>query len=516
MATRVLLIDDNPVDGRLVRLMLPMTGESAFLLDHATDLEGGFTRLRMLGADVILLDLSLQEVSGVDVIIAVRRRAPDLPIVVLTGHDDEALARQALEEGAEDYLVKGSVDSQLLVRCIRYAIERNRRRLERESLAAQMAQTDRLAAVGLLAAGIAHEINNPLTYVVGNIDLALLKIRGTAQAGRMSDPDAVAACIETVTSLLTTATQGALRVRTIVRDVNTFTRSRDLDPTPVEIGASLEWVLGAAEKETCRTAEVVRDFETVSPVMADEARLGQVFLALMLNACDAFEEADPEHNRIFVRTRMSEGLVRIEVRDNGRGIPREVLARIFEPFFTTKEVGKGTGLGLYVCRNLVRQLGGTVVAESEIGVGTCFTVLLPPAPSAPFASRVAPSSSSARLLVLDDDAFVLDALSQMLAVHFDVVAVSDIPSARNQAVRGAFDFFLCDLMLPERGSKHLYEWLSQTDPALATRTIFMTGGAFSPESQQFLRDVENPCLIKPFNVQELEAAMHQCRTPAAG
>jgi signal transduction histidine kinase len=507
----VLLIDGNPTDGSFIRLLLQMGAGMSNVLNHVLDIDAAQRILTNRGADVILLDLPLPGWFGVSAVTELRRRAPDVPIVVLTSRGDQLTAKLALEEGAEDSLIKGDLDGLMLARCLTFAIERNRRRIEREALAARMAQTDRLAAVGLLAAGIAHEINNPLTYVVGNVDLALLRLRALRRPARTGNAPADA--IDNVIALLSVAAEGADRVRTIVRDLNTFTRPHTRDPSPVSPVRSLEWVLNVADKETRRTARIVRDVAPVGLVMGDEARLGQIFLALVLNANDAFVEPDPERNRITVTMRTEGDHVLVEVRDNGRGIPKEMIDRIFEPFFTTKSAGNGSGLGLYVCSNLVRQLGGRIEVESNVGVGTIFRVRLPCATSGAGEATpaAAPSARPARVMLVDDDPRVLASLERKLALDFHVRAVPDGDQALVALAAGAFDFVLCDLMLPNGAAIRLFEELRARGGTLADRMVFMTGGAFSPESQQFLRDVPNPCLTKPFTSAELQRALERCR-----
>jgi CheY-like chemotaxis protein len=279
----------------------------------------------------------------------------------------------------------------------------------------------------------------------------------------------------------------------------------------VSVLTSLEWVTTMAEKEVSRTARLVRSFDPVAPVLADDARLGQIFLALVLNAADAFAAPDPARNRIEVRARLCDGHVLVEVEDNGRGIPRDIQGRIFEPFFTTKEVGKGTGLGLYVCRNLVTQLGGRLEVASEPGRGSTFRVWLPPF-EAPAPAPVAPrAASTARVLLVDDDPYVLDALGQMLSLDYEVTTAGSVADARALAASREFDFALVDLMLPDGASRRWFADLRAARHPLAATTIFMTGGAFSPESQQFLRDIQNPCLAKPFSPEDLTQAMERCR-----
>lgn len=495
MPTTLLHLADHPLDGAFQVLLRPEIVRIASADPATAPVEQ---------ATLALLELPLEGWPGVSALTRLRARAPSLPVVVVT-EDDAELAQAALVEGAEDHLVRGHFDEDALLRCLRQASGRARRRLVREAHLSEAAQTDRLDAVGLLATGMAHEINNPLTYVLGNLDLAQVKLRGARRPGR--SPEEVAAAIDAVLGLLATASQGAQRVRTVVRDLNTFGQARaEADTAAVSVRAAVDWVVAVVGN-----AGPPVQTELVGPLLArgDEARIGQVLLALVRNAFDAVR-ARPGAGRVRISARNEGSEVVVQVEDEGCGIAPDVLPRVFDPFFTTKGVGEGAGLGLFMARNLVRAMGGRLEVESIDGGGTTSRVRLV-ALSEPKPMPVQRSAPAARLLVLDDDALVLESLRTCLAERFDVVAVPDVGSAREALARGTVDFLLLDLMMPDRSSIGFYESLRARRDPMAHRVIFMTGGAFSPEARHFVRTIPNPCLGKPFADDELAAAMEACR-----
>ena len=252
---------------------------------------------------------------------------------------------------------------------------------ERKRLEAQVVMTDRLASVGRLAAAVGHEINNPLAYVMANLDLALER-RGAPgvvlDGGEEDDPGRLAEIVE----MLREAREGADRVRHIVRDLKVFSRGETEERTRVDPRQVLDSCVNMARGELRHRARVVKDYHDTPPVLANQARLGQVLLNLLINAAHAVAEGAPEANEIKVSTRTDgEGHVVIEVKDSGAGIPDDVKPRIFQPFFTTKASKSGTGLGLSICQNIVTAHGGQISFESEVGKGTAFRVTLPAAPT---------------------------------------------------------------------------------------------------------------------------------------
>ena len=246
---------------------------------------------------------------------------------------------------------------------------------EREELRTRLAQSDRLASVGTLTAGVAHEINNPLAYVIANLDFAREELRaaGVLPGG-----------LEPLSQAIDEAREGAERMRLIVQDLKLFSRKDDDRLEWVHLPRALDSAAAMAWNEIRHRARLVKDYQPLPAVYANEARLGQVFLNLLVNAAHAIVEGSAEHNEIRLSTRVdAAGQVIVEVRDSGRGIPEELRARVFEPFFTTKPLGVGTGLGLPICRDIVARLGGALEFESEVGVGTVFRVLLPGHAQAP-------------------------------------------------------------------------------------------------------------------------------------
>jgi signal transduction histidine kinase len=225
---------------------------------------------------------------------------------------------------------------------------------------AQQMFADRMASIGVLAAGVAHEINNPLGTVVAELDMALEDTAGQA-----------------VHQGLVLAREAADRVKLIVRDLKTLSRGETDDLSAIDVVAALESALRMAGAHTRTRAVVERQLIPVPRVIGNAARVGQVFLNLLLNAADALPDRDPGLNRIVVRTRSDEGNVIAEVTDNGSGMPVSVRERLFTPFFTTKPVGRGSGLGLSVSHGIVANMGGSIEVESEVGIGTTFRLRFP-------------------------------------------------------------------------------------------------------------------------------------------
>ncbi len=262
---------------------------------------------------------------------------------------------------------------------------------ERGVVQARLAQADRMIAVGTLAAGVAHEINNPLAYLKANLDVALSRrlpqlvadvAQLTSDAAAPEARSAAAASAERgltqLREMLELALDGAERVRTIVQDLRTF--SRDDEPLfPIDPRRVLDASLNLAGPDIRPRARVEKRYGVIPAVRGSEARLGQVFLNLLVNAAHAIPTGDAQHHRIVVATFTDpEGRACISVSDTGVGMSAEVLARIWDPFFTTKTSGEGTGLGLWVCQRIVNKLGGAIEVTSQMGEGTTFIVRLPP------------------------------------------------------------------------------------------------------------------------------------------
>jgi PAS domain S-box-containing protein len=374
---------------------------------------------------------------------------------------------------------------------------------------AQLIISDRMASVGTLAAGVAHEINNPLTTVAANLEMAARDVHELATRLTPS------ADIDNIEAELQDAREGAERVRLIVRDLRTFSRGESERCGPVDLHVVLDSTLRMAQNETRHRAQVIRDYHEIPRVRGNESRLGQVFLNLIVNAAQAIPEGHADSNRIYVRTRAADDdRVVVEVVDTGRGMPSDVVGRLFTPFFTTKAVGVGTGLGLAISHRIVTGFGGDITVESEPGKGTTLRVTLRATreerekPSAPPAVTAAPRRG--RVLVIDDEESVGRTIRRMLGDEHDVDATTDAAEALRRIEAGeSFDVVLCDLMMPFMTGMALHAALTRSRSDHAERMIFLTGGAFTDAGREFLDSVPNARLEKPFTLQTLRALVNE-------
>lgn len=258
---------------------------------------------------------------------------------------------------------------------------------EQRTAQAQIALADRLTSLGVLAAGVAHEINNPLTYVLGNATLAghdLARLRESLAPYRASNDAILAGLpdrIQDIEADLSEIQHGAERISRIVADLRVFARPED-SGEPGDVMHALGWALRVSESQLIRRARLIKALNPVPRVRGSDGRLGQVFLNLLINAAQAIDEGEPERNIITVSTGRDErGWVAVSVQDTGAGMHPEVAKRVFEPFFTTKPVGVGTGLGLSICHGIVQAMGGEMAVESTPQFGSTFHVFLPIADS---------------------------------------------------------------------------------------------------------------------------------------
>jgi PAS domain S-box-containing protein len=378
---------------------------------------------------------------------------------------------------------------------------------ERKQLEARLRLADRMAALGTLAAGVAHEINNPLAFVLGNIvflEGALPRAGGDAAA----PPE--------LTNALADAKTGAERIRATVRDLLDLARAREAEAvTDVDVNAALEFTLKVAEPQFRHRARLVKRLDAVPPVAAPESRLGQVFMNLVINAAHAIPEGEPAKNEVRIATRFdpeTESVV-IEVSDTGCGIAPEDQRRIFDPFFTTKPVGQGTGLGLSICHSIVGSLGGDIHVDSAPGRGATFRVRLP---ASAMTARTIPAAEAARaaarrrILVVDDEPMVASVLQRLLGRRHEVVTASRASEALLLLRAGArFDAILSDLLMPEMTGMELFEKLRAELPDQAARMVFMTGGAYTDLARAFVSRQKARVIPKPIDLEELERVLQQ-------
>jgi signal transduction histidine kinase len=380
----------------------------------------------------------------------------------------------------------------------RAASEQQKQDEERARLEWRLKVADRMVSVGTMAAGVAHEVNNPLTYVLGNLDWALAKL------GPLPD-------LDEVRSVLEQSLEGALRVQTIVAALRTFSRVDDGPAVPVDLHKTIAAALTMASSELRHRARVEQDVPRGLVVLGSEAKLGQVFLNLVVNAAQAIEPGNPEQNLVRIRAEQVGDRVQVSVTDTGCGIPAEHVARIFDPFFTTKPVGAGTGLGLSICHAIVTELGGRIELESTVGRGTTFRVWLEggdPRISSRMSSAPPEPSFRGRVLVVDDERLVAQSLALILGDEHDVEICTSADEALARVLAGErFDALICDLMMPQMTGIELYYELEVNAPELAEHMLFATGGAFTAAAQSFVEKMHGRVVPKPFRSDQLRKSV---------
>jgi two-component system NtrC family sensor kinase len=384
-------------------------------------------------------------------------------------------------------------------------LQASRAELERavETLKAtqtQLIQSEKLSAVGQFVAGVAHELNNPLTAVIGFSDLLV----------QTSTDGTIRAHLERIA-------KNAHRCHKIVQNLLGFARQHPPERTLVAINGAVDEVLDIMAYDfRTGNVEVVRDFQADLPlIQADRHQLQQVFVNILSNGRQAIQAFRPD-GRIVIRTRAEGGKARIEFVDNGPGVQPENLSRLFDPFFTTKPIGKGTGLGLSLCYGIVREHGGTIVARSEPGQGATFAIELPVAPdgaqlrdtdgTAPASGRVV---GAGRAVLVVDDEEEIRILTEELLRHdgYAVETAASGEKAIDALARRRFDVIVSDWKMPGMNGIQFYEHLLTTDRPAAARVCFMTGDVVNDAFQEFLRRHGRPCLPKPFSIKDFQNAV---------
>jgi len=455
--------------------------------------------------DVIISDHSLPQYDGMTALSDLQASGRDIPFILVSGTIGEAVAVSAMKAGAQDYVLKGDLTR------LPVAVERELRemalRVEQTRMREQLVISERMASAGTLAAGVAHEINNPLAVAIANLEFVSdLLARHGSRARDAEDARRIAALTEPMRD-----TREALdRIRDIVRDVKLFSRPDQENTGPVDVQRVIDSASRMAWNEIRHRALLVKDYRPTSPALANESRLGQVLLNLIVNAAQAMPEGRADRQELRVATRMgNDGRVVIEVSDNGAGIPKHHLDRIFDPFFTTKPVGVGTGLGLSICQRIVSQLGGTIEVESELGRGSLFRLRLLAALDArehdlSQGSAVPAAVQRARVLIVDDEAALGRVLVHALEDDHDAEAVTTGREVLARITAGErFDVIVSDLMMPEMTGMELHEHLLAVAPDQARRMVFLTGGAFTATAGAFLDRVPNAKAEKPLQQKDL-------------
>lgn len=441
---------------------------------------------------------------------------------VLLMSETESLSEQAVRAPVEVGLLK-STGEVVLVEIVDLVVHWGGRGArayfardisDRRQLESRLAEADRLAALGTLAAGVAHEVNNPLTFVLHHLeDLAARLPELARDAFDRGDSDA-ALEIEALATSAEESASGARRIAATVRDLMSYARGEGEQLGSADLGRSMEKAIQLAFNQIRHRAQLVDELGELPPVQGHEARLSQVFVNLLVNAAQAIDPGDAESNQITLKALVTHDEVCVSISDTGHGVPSSIRDRIFDPFVTTKVVGEGTGLGLWVCHGIVQQQGGRITLESAPGRGATFSVhLRRTADNAPttfslppegIAAPTGPSPRRPRVLVVDDEELIGQLLTVGLSAVADVLALTSGRAAQEHLRSGSqVDLILCDLMMPDVTGADLYAWIEEHRPELRTRIVFMTGGAFTDRDRRFLDARSDAHLSKPFRLDDV-------------
>ena len=486
--TRILLVEDDPDDYVLIKDLLNRVFSSRFDLKWVDNYLFAMEAIGSKNHDVCLLDYHLGDHDGLEILREATEKGYDIPIILLTGQGSYAVDMEAMHMGASDFLEKSQLDPTVLERSIRYAISRKR-------LEGQIRESSRLASIGQLAADVAHEINNPLTSVLGYSQLLMAQ----------DLPEPVIADLHRIY-------REAQRAATIVQNLLLFARRVESQKSYLHVASLLAHA--QALKSQDFNANHIRVINEVSPdiprTMVDEHQILQVFLNIFTNAEQVCSAAHGE-GRLVIRASAFADRIAISISDNGPGIPTENLNKIFEPFFTTKEVGRGTGLGLSICYGIIRQHGGDLWAESVVGGGATFHIELPVVtpegePTGPSANPGQTTHLEVHLLVVDDEPLIRNLLAKFSTMQrFSVDLAEEGYEAWRKLQSRSYDCILLDLKMPGMSGTELYGLIQAADKEVAKKVIFITGDTVNPDTRNFIEANQNPVMIKPFELKELHS-----------
>ncbi len=557
-AGRVLLIDDSPVVLDTVGSLISGWGHTVVTAERA-DL--GLQELDRAPFDIVVADVNMPGMDGLELLASVRARSTDIPVVMLSSATETRVVLRAIHDGAFDYVnkddgleplgsaVRRALEHARLVRENRRLMDEQRRMnlwlenkvrertveleqlnrhlsAERSELAralgalretqSQLIQAEKMATIGLFTAGIAHEINNPLAFLLPDFE----HIEQWATAYREGrDPNEVMNT-DDLDQILKDCRHGLQRIGRIVKQISVFSHQGTHDLAKVEVGPVVATVARMLDKESQRCKARLRS--EVDPGLAARGnadQLQQVLFNLSLNALQGLDPTRPD-GCVEVEARRRGSDIVISVADNGRGIPSRNLERVFEPFFTTKKVGEGTGLGLSICRRLVQRMGGRLELTSREGVGTTAFLVLPTweaeasnASVDPIAEERArtPRDPHRRLLiaVVDDEPALVQAMRRMLGEDHEVVTFTEAVEAKEWLLYGPQpDLVLCDIMMPVLSGIDIYHEVTRAHPWLIPRFVLLTGAAHGPEVDALLKKPEVRLVEKPL---ERDTLLALCR-----
>ena len=441
---------------------------------------------------------------------------PPTPVIVIEDDGADAAAHAWLERGADDHLERTVMSAPVLRRAIESAVARSRAR----ELRRRLEHADRLAAIGTLAAGVAHEVNNPAAYVLMNLKtcrehIADLRRELAERNDGVPEADGGNELLDEMSEMLEDNVRGVERIVGIVQALRSYARSEPDEIEPLDVAAVCRDAFDLVGNQLRHRARLSVDLAPVPTIAADARKLSQVVINLLVNAGDAVAAASADRvHEISLRCTSRDGRVEIAVSDTGIGIPASHRARIYEPFFTTKPRGGGSGLGLSIVRDIVERFGGRIAVDSTPGRGTTFTVRFPidrRAAGVRPASALPVTHSRGHVLIIDDEVPLTSALRRQLRAHHDVTVINDGAAGLAAILRQDFDVILCDIMMPGTDGLVVLETLRRNRPDMVPRLVLMTAGVFADPMRERVLAAGGQLLDKPVPLETLLAMIDATR-----
>ncbi len=464
------------------------------------------------GCHMLVIDQTLRPSPATLRIYSICEANPETLVVVMVKPPRTLVNEELLRAGAFAVVEDASTLSTDLLQAAAAARRLQSIQEKHRQMSANLAHQDKIAAIGVLAAGVSHEVNNPCAAVLSNVASLREDLEDIMRKPRAQRLQALDAFAPEAIEALTDCIGASHRIADIVTTLNLFSR-KDEHPEVVSVNVNdeVQTVLRLLGREVKYQAAFEVDLAPTLPaVVGPRNSVAQVLTNLVVNALHATSGMPKHERRIWIRTLCDADYVVLEVGDNGPGISPEMAPRVFDPFFTTKPHGEGTGLGLAITRQLVQQMDGEILLHSAPGEGATFNVFFE-RPRASMSSEAAvacvpPSSERLRVLVIDDDPYFPAALARALGRQFELKTARSAADARALLAKDtAFDVLLADVIMPDTDGVNFFLWLSRQHPQLRTRVMFMTGGITSRALSEALDATNRPCLAKPINHQELAA-----------
>jgi len=530
----ILVVEDDAGVAESIREVLVRAGYK--VPQAAPSAARGLELAASASPTLVLMDVGLEgSVDGIETARQMRHVAPEARIVYITGASDDATLQRARATGPVGYLRKPFTPPELRI-AVEIALHQAGLEKEIAERERKAGITERLTAIGTMAAGLQHEINNPLASVVANVEFVRDALRAQHEAGGGG-----AGTTSELLAALDDASEGAQRVRRTMEELRLFSHSDEASEGEVDLSAALDEAVRLTATQVRHLATVRRAYGQVPRIVASSTRLVRAFINLLLHAANRLGGEGPGKHVITLTTSTGpRGEALVEIHDDGPELSSDVARRLFDPLLMVRSSDPAASLGLAVSHSVVTALGGQMEVRSAPGAGTTLRITLPaasalalaPAPAPPPApSSVPPSAlrtklsaqplipteplaqtptqapSPVRILVVDDEVTIGKALRRVLGREHEVVAVDEAREALALLAEETFDVIFCDLMMPGMTGMEFRAEIATRWPDLLPRLVFMTGGAVSSTAREFVRNTDHPVVAKPFSRDTLLAAV---------